>query len=202
MLRTTRAARRTALLAAVAALTLTACGSDGGGSRSSKKGGGTSADEQERKPKTLVLGQTADEPDEETTKKGTTKFDVAAKRVVLGKPGDLADASSDPEQFKGKIPAWLYVDYTHVGGASLEASTGTDWGITVAGGERGRPLLMLLGGLPSTPDDCREDTAVGVLKKGQTETLCQPFVIPEGKKVTEVLLNRGFHSEPTRWRVK
>ncbi|MCT2589556.1 hypothetical protein LHJ74_06395 [Streptomyces sp. N2-109] len=205
MLRNTTVLSRTAVLAATAVLALTACGSGDGGSgkKDRRNGGDASSAAGDGKPQKLSMGETADKPTEVTSDNRTGKFEVAAKKVVLGKPGDLSEASSDPKKFTGQVPAWLYVEYTHVGGDSpADASTATDWGITTTGGVRGRPLMMLMGDLPSTPDDCRDADTVGAFKKGQTETLCQVYVVPEKMKIEEAQLNRGFHSPPTTWTMK
>jgi hypothetical protein len=198
--------RRAVALAAVAVLALTGCDASDAGGRKARGGssdaGGDASGVQENKERPLRMGRAAAEPVEITRDDRTGKFRVAVRKVVLGKAADLAEGTSDPKKFRGQVPAWVYIDFEHVGGeAPATVSTAGDWGVTVRGGERGRPLIMMLGDLPATPADCKGASSYEPFTAGQKDTVCQVFVVPEGKTVDKVQLSRGFHSEPTTWTV-
>ncbi|THA25675.1 hypothetical protein E4198_14055 [Streptomyces sp. RKND-216] len=218
MQRTTRMLRNTALLAATATalVSMAACtpgdsggdkskgGSESSGSESSGSDSGTgSSGKSEAKTDggMLRLGETAAEPTEISSAKKTAEFRVTMEKVVMGEPGDL-DELDDAKKYAGKVPAWLYATYEHAGGDSpIELSTINDLGVTVEGGERGRPLILIMGELSAKPADCKESSDIGELASGQSGTVCQVFLVPEGKAVETALLSRGFTTAPTEWEV-
>jgi hypothetical protein len=222
MQRTARMLRSTALVAATATalVSLAACG-PGDGKSSKGRGGSSDSSSSDSshgdssgtgssgksKPKAktrsgmLRLGETAPEPTEMSSSTGKADFEVTMEKVVMGKPGDL-DELNDAEKYADKVPAWLYATYEHVGGASpMELSTISDLGLTVEGGEQARPLLLLMGELSAKPADCEETSDVGELASGERGTVCQVFLVPEGKQVETALLSRGFTTAPTEWEV-
>lgn len=217
MLHRKRLLRSAALVAAsaTAMVSLAACGSDDGSDadRKSDKGGGSAASgdpgSQESTPASepeggsdeLRLGDPAAETVEITRSDRTGEFQVTMEKVTVGKPGDL-DELNDKKDYEGKVPAWLYATYRHVGGDSpVELGSITDLGLTVEGGERARPLIILLGDLSAMPDDCVNSTDLEALKAGQSATVCKTFLVPADKDIETALLSRGFSSPPTQWRV-
>ncbi|WP_344530443.1 hypothetical protein [Streptomyces albiaxialis] len=194
----TSTVRRAACVAACAALALTATACDGG--KKSRGGGsdGGSSTQQDEKPKVLKLGQPAPEPQ---TFSGSKKaeFEVAPTKVTMGEPGDLADLDNQ-KTAKGKVPAWIYVKAKQVeGGTTKKPMIMSDFGAK-AGGASAKRLILLMGGLKATPKDCVDDDSV-TWTKGKTATVCQVYLVPQGKKIDEVLLSRGFTAEPQRWAV-
>lgn len=212
MLRNKRLLRRTAVLAATATalVSLAACGSGLGDSGKSRKGKGRSdsaaSDTSKSKKKSkseaggLELGDTASEPVPITLSNKTGEFEVTMEKVVVGKPGDLDQLNGDEGEYDGKVPAWLYATYEHVGGDSPAEISSTDLGMTMEGGDRARPLIVI-GRLSATPEDCVGSNAVGAVKAGERATICQVFIVPEGEAVDEALLSRGFSAPPTEWDV-
>ena len=198
--RVATAVRRGICVAACAALALTVTACDGG---KKSRGGGSHGDgsstSQDEKPKVLKLGQAA--PDLQTFKGGKkpAKYRITPTKVSMGKPGDLADLD-DQKTAKGKVPAWIYVKVQHAEGPSeKEPMIMSDIGAK-AGGASAKRLIMLMGDLKATPKDCvdEDDTT---WTKGKTETICDVYLVPEGKTIDEVLLSRGFTAEPQRWSV-
>lgn len=210
--------RSAALVAAgvTAMVTLAACGSDGDsdGGRKGKGSGESSSDnaadsqpggsEESEDPAgeegNLQLGEASSEPVKISRSDKTGEFEVTMEKVVMGKPGDL-DELKEKEEYKGKVPAWLYATYKHVGGDEPAQLSSNDLGLMVEGGEQARPLLILMGGLSATPDDCTSATSVEPLKAGESATVCRLFVVPEDEKVDTALLSRGFTTPPTKWDV-
>jgi hypothetical protein len=218
MLRTYTLLRRTALLAAgaTAMVSLAACGSsDEGSAKSGEDKGSTSGsdtstsetkpeDSGKDGPKTesapLQLGEAAAESVEVTRSDKTGEFRVSIEKVTLGKPGDL-DELKDKKKYEGKRPAWLYATYKHVGGdAPAELSAG-DLGLTVEGGDQARPLMILLGGLSATPEDCVKAGDIEPLKSEESATVCRLFLVPETKGLETAQVSRGFTTRPTEWEI-
>ncbi|MFG3258280.1 hypothetical protein [Streptomyces sp. NPDC048172] len=195
---TSTAVRRAVCVAACAALALTVTACEGG---KKNRGGGSHGDsstQQDEKPQVLKLGQPAPEPQTFSGAK-KAKFEVAAAKVTMGKPGDLADLD-DQKTAKGKVPAWIYVKAKQVeGGAVKKPMIMSDFGAKASGASAKR-LIMIMGELKSTPKDCVDGDDVA-WTKGKTQTICDVYLVPEGKKIDEVLLSRGFTAEPQRWTV-
>ncbi|WP_049716919.1 hypothetical protein [Streptomyces caatingaensis] len=207
-----RTTKKTALgvVAAVAALALTACGGSGSSDAadaakpSDGKKSGASAKPAEKADgttsETLRAGRPAAEEQELESDKKTGKFTVTGQRVVMGRPEDLKGSEEDEKKYKGKTVAYVYLSARLTGGAApmKPPMIVTDIG-ALTEGDQPATRLMVIGSLPGTPSDCRDEDYTKPWNKGEERTLCQPFVVPQGKKVTHITFMRGFSKEPLKW---
>ncbi|MGI5339993.1 hypothetical protein ACQEVS_22650 [Streptomyces sp. CA-181903] len=197
---TAAAPRRAALTAGavVAALALTACGSSGDSSDKGHSGkpGDAKAD---AGAKELAAGQPSPEEQELESDKKKGNFVVTGQKVVMGKPESL-QGGSDAAKFAGKTVAFAYLKAKLADGDSpmKPPMMTTDIGTLVEGNGPGTPLLTI-GTLPGTPDDCQGQDYSKPWQKGEERTICRPFVVPQGKKVTHITYRRGFYKEPLKW---
>ncbi|MCX4824550.1 hypothetical protein OG883_32780 [Streptomyces sp. NBC_01142] len=195
---TTRRSARTAGTA-LALLLLAACGTSTGpnGDSAEKPSKASSAPE-----KPLRVGQPSRETVELDSKGKTGKFTITPQRVVVGKAADL-DELDDPK-YKGWAPAWVYVNAKLVGGDA--PMTGpmvmSDVGVLIEGDLPVQQLLILGLDLSSKPADCEDDDPDAPWQKGEDHTRCAPFLVPEGKTVTNVTYSRGYYQPPLKWAVK
>ncbi|MVO83597.1 hypothetical protein GPA10_02170 [Streptomyces sp. p1417] len=207
--RTTQYRRRLGLVA-VAGLTavcLAACGSGSGKkSRSHGSGGAAGASESSAAPKGLKLGQAG--PVQEISKyKKTGEFSLTPTKVALGKPEDL-DELNDKKKYKDLKVAWIYVKAQHVGGSAVKEPTV----MSDVSGETsaGRPAtkFILIGDLSSRPTDCvgndgrKSLEGDDIWKKGETRTVCEPYLIPADATLKAVTYSQGFYKEPIKWAVR
>lgn len=202
---TAAAPRRAALTAGavVAALALTACGSSGHAADKGKSGDAKADTKADTKAdagaKELPAGQPSPEEQELESDKKKGKFVVTGQKVVMGKPESL-QGGSDAKKFAGKTVAFAYLTakLADADAPMRPPMVTTDIGTLVQGGEPGRPLITI-GQLPGTPADCESADYGKAWKKGEERTFCQPFVVPQGKKVTHITYRRGFYKEPLKW---
>ncbi|MBH1937061.1 hypothetical protein I5Q34_22800 [Streptomyces sp. AV19] len=201
-----RTTKKTALaaMAAFTALTLAAC--DGSSSDDGKKTGASAkpdksaaAKTDDLKSETLKAGQPASEEQEfGNDKKG--KFTVTGQRIVMGKPEDLKGGKEDEKKYAGKTVAYVYLSARLSGG---DAPMKPPMMITNVGalteGDQPATRLMVIGSLPSTPSDCKDEDYTKTWNKGEERTFCQPVVVPQNQKVTRITFRRGFYKEPLKW---
>lgn len=203
--------RRRLGLAAVATLTavsLAACGGGSGkksGSGGSDKGSSGASGSTEA-PKNLKLGQAG--PVQEITKYDKTgKFSLTPTKVTLGEPEDL-DELDDKKKYKDLKVAWIYVKAQHVGGSAVKQPIV----MSDVSGEtsKGQPAtkFLLIGDLSSRPADCRGNDAAKSLegddiwKKGETRTVCEPYLIPADATLKAVTYSQGYYKAPIKWAVR
>ncbi|MEU5684733.1 hypothetical protein DEJ48_15190 [Streptomyces venezuelae] len=202
--------RRRLGLAAVATLTavsLAACGGSGkkSGSGGSDKGSSGASGSTEA-PKNLKLGQAG--PVQEITKYDKTgKFSLTPTKVTLGEPEDL-DELDDKKKYKDLKVAWIYVKAQHVGGSAVKQPIV----MSDVSGEtsKGQPAtkFLLIGDLSSRPADCRGNDAAKSLegddiwKKGETRTVCEPYLIPADATLKAVTYSQGYYKAPIKWAVR
>ncbi|MEV0257329.1 hypothetical protein AB0H82_24125 [Streptomyces sp. NPDC050732] len=204
--RTTPCRRRIGLaaLAAVTALSLAACG--GGSGKKSRSGGAGGSAEASRAPKDLKLGQAG--PVQEITKyEKTGTFSLTPTKVTLGKPADL-DELNDRKKYKDLKVAWIYVKAKHVGGSAVkEPMVMSDVSGETSAGEPATKFL-LIGDLSSRPSDCVGNDGAKSLegddiwKKGETRTVCEPYLIPADATLKAVTYSQGYYKEPIKWAVR
>ncbi|MFK4069698.1 hypothetical protein [Streptomyces sp. NPDC029674] len=204
--RTTPYRRRMGLaaLAALTAVSLAACG--GGSGKKGRSGGSGGSSGASEAPKDLKLGQAG--PVQEITKyKKTGKFSLTPTKVTLGKPADL-DELKDEKKYKDLKVAWIYVKAEHVGGSAVKQPMV----MSDVSGETsaGRPAtkFILIGDLSSRPSDCVGNDGTKSLggddiwKKGETRTVCEPYLIPADATLKAVTYSQGYYKEPIKWAVR
>ncbi|MBW5420782.1 hypothetical protein GKQ77_04245 [Streptomyces sp. BG9H] len=202
--RTTHSRRRIGLaaLAALSVVSLAACGG-GGGKKKDGAGGGSEASEA---PKSLKVGQAG--PVQEITKyEKIGRFSLTPTKVTLGKPADL-DELDAKEKYEGLKVAWIYVKAKHVGGSAVKQPMV----MSNVGGETsgGKPAteFILIGDLSSRPSDCVGDDGrksldgEDIWKKGETRTVCEPYLIPAAATLKAVTYSQGYYKEPIKWAVR
>lgn len=204
--RTTRYRRRIGLaaLAALTALSVAACG--GGSGKKSRSGGSDGAAESSQAPKHLKLGQAG--PVQEITKyEKTGTFSLTPTKVTLGKPADL-DELNDQKKYKDLKVAWIYVKAAHVGGSAVkEPMVMSDVSGETSAGEPATKFI-LIGDLSSRPADCVGDDGrksregEDIWKKGETRTMCEPYLIPADATLKAVTYSQGYYKEPIKWAVR
>lgn len=198
---------------ATALVSLAACGpGDSGKGRKGKSGSDSSSSDSsgssssgtgssKKKPKTgsdtLQLGEAATETLEIEESGDKAEFQITMEKIVTGKAADLSGLQGDKKDYEGKVPAWLYSTYKHVGGAAPFETISVDANMMMDGGQPATPLI-LIGDLPAKPKDCVEISDVK-FQQGDSKTVCKIFLVPEGEQVEEVQLSRGFSSPPTTW---
>ncbi|QEV21600.1 hypothetical protein [Streptomyces alboniger] len=204
--RTTRYRRHIglAVLATLTAVSLAACG--GGSGKKSRSGGAGGSSESSEAPKNLKLGQAG--PAQEITRyEKTGKFSLTPTKVTLGKPADL-DELNDKKKYKDLKVAWIYVKAEHVGGSAVKEPMvmGNVSGETSAG--EPATQFLLIGDLSSRPSDCLGNDGTKSLgsddiwKKGETRTLCEPYLIPADTTLKAVTYSQGYYKEPIKWAVR
>jgi hypothetical protein len=151
--------------------------------------------------KPLRIGQPSHQTVELNGNGKTGKFTITPQRVVVGKAADL-DELEDPK-YKGWAPVWVYVNAKLVGGDA--PMTGpmvmSDTGVLLAGDVPVQRLLILGLDLSSKPADCEDDDPDALWQKGEDHTRCVPFLVPEGKAITNVTFSRGYYQPPLKWTV-
>ncbi|AZM51707.1 hypothetical protein DMA15_03205 [Streptomyces sp. WAC 01529] len=203
--RTTHSRRRIglAVLVTLSAVSLAACG---GGSGKKSGAGGAGASESSEAPKDLKLGQAG--PVQEITRyEKTGEFSLTPTKVTLGKPADL-DELDDKEKYEDLKVAWIYVKAKHVGGSAVkQPSVMSEVGGETSGGKPATEFI-LIGDLSSRPSDCvgndgrKSLDGEDIWKKGETRTVCEPYLIPAAATLKAVTYSQGYYKEPIKWAVR
>ncbi|MEU8824219.1 hypothetical protein [Streptomyces sp. NPDC048636] len=193
---------------AILALALTGCGSHGkkGSSAKSKKhksssshlSGGHRSGAKKSRPATSSLlrpGQSASRAFREDT--GVKPFyRIAAQKVDIGTNAEAKALVSDPADAKGKVPAVVYVTYTHVTGPEVpEFPRVGDYADVLAGGRRGTKVI----GVTKEPKGCADADEIKNWKDDQSYTLCNTFLVPEHPKSLRVTWTE-IGGDPFTWK--
>ncbi|MET9671225.1 hypothetical protein ABZY19_38925 [Streptomyces sp. NPDC006475] len=150
---------------------------------------------------TYRLGE-ASPPQEHTMQKykGST-FTVMPTKVETGTKADVAasglqlDASDGP-----KVPVYVSATLTHKSGKAMTVGDlDDDMVVRTDKDERARSLIVLVG--RATWPNCPAADAEKQLSAGQSESICNVFLIPQGQKPAAVELTQGFTAAPLEWPV-
>ncbi|WP_414168712.1 hypothetical protein ACMATS_21095 [Streptoverticillium reticulum] len=172
-----------------------------GGSSSSVSGGHPNSAGDDKPQKPLKLGQPSAEAQTVERSGKAGKFTITPQKVVMGKPSDL-DELKDKDKYAGRTIAWVYVNAKLVGGDApvqgpmIMTSVGT-----LSGSAPGTKLLVMFGDLSSRPSDCKSEDLDATWQKGDEHTLCTPYLVPDGQKLTTVTYSRGWYKDPLKWTV-
>ncbi|WUB11815.1 hypothetical protein OG528_22585 [Streptomyces platensis] len=199
MLHKKTALLRAAAPVAVLALALTACGgnkksaiaTDDAPKTKTEKGSSAPADSGE-----LKAGQGGTGKFKEDS--GTITYEVAAQKVHVSTEAETKKLVSDPKRAKGLVAATAWVKYTNKGGGVVKESPDVaDESEIYADGQRGG---LLIGAAEDGPG-CEDTLDIENWKAGQSHTICQTYMIPQGAKSVEVhWAGEGQSGSPLVWK--
>ncbi|WP_229816148.1 hypothetical protein [Streptomyces lucensis] len=135
------------------------------------------------------------------TSKGAA-FTVTPTKVTTGSKADMDKSglqrgkNDDP-----KIPVYVWATFAHKSGKTMAVGDMDDGLIIRTDKDQRTRALIVLMGQAKWPD-CPAFDRDKQLHAGQSENICQVFLIPEGQKAAAVELSQGFTSEPLQWPVK
>jgi hypothetical protein len=66
-------------------------------------------------------------------------------------------------------------------------------------GQRTKALIVLMG--QATWPNCPASDTEKQLSGGQSEKICNVFLVPEGQKASAVELTQGYYNDPLKWPV-
>ncbi|MEU1404784.1 hypothetical protein ABZ471_20845 [Streptomyces sp. NPDC005728] len=108
---------------------------------------------------------------------------------------DQSGLEQDPTK-RPTVPVYVRANLSHKSGKPMKVGDmTTDLMIN-----RTKALIVLMG--EATWPDCPPFGTEKKLSAGQSQTVCQVFLIPAGEKPAEVQLWQGFYNDPVRWRVQ
>ncbi|MET8690181.1 hypothetical protein ABZV77_38840 [Streptomyces sp. NPDC004732] len=191
-----KTALRVAAPAAVLALALTACGGGDDKKSDDKKADAPSSQNKPAEPSTLKAGETT--TGEVKEEKGNVTYDVAAEKIDVGTAAETKKLVSDPKQAKGLVVATAHMKITHKAGAPLTDTPNVAETTEIyADGTRGG---LLIGAAEDAPG-CEDELELEGWKKGETHTLCETYLIPEGSKDLEVRWSAKEDGKQIAWKV-
>jgi hypothetical protein len=186
-----------ALGALILAVALSGCGDSGTGKKEvSDSGAAATGDNASDGKTTYRLGE-ASPPQEHTMQKykGST-FTVTPTKVETGTEADLeASGLQLDESDSSKVPVYVSATLTHKSGKAMAVGDlDDDLIVRTDKDERTRPLIVLMGQAkwPKCPSTDTEEQ----LGAGQSESICNVFLIPKGQKPAAVELTQGFTAAP------
>ncbi|MFJ6650991.1 hypothetical protein ACIQPS_35840 [Streptomyces sp. NPDC091290] len=184
------------------AVALSGCGDSGTGSKEPNSGTAATGDTASGGNTTYRLGE-ASPPQKQTMQKykGST-FTVTPTKVKTGTKADLKASGLQLDESDGsRVPVYVTVTLTHNSGKSMAVGD-LDDGLVVRTDkdERIRSLIVLVG--QAKWPNCPPVDTEKQLKAGQSASICNVFLIPQGEKPAAVELTQGFTTAPLEWLVK
>jgi transcription elongation factor len=183
------------------AVALSGCNDSGSGK--DRAGSGTrAAASKAPESKTYRLGE-ASPPQESTMQasKGAT-YTVTPTAVRTGTTADVKksglqlDASDGPQ-----VPVYVRATLAHKSGKAMAVGDmDDDLVVKTDKGQRARAVIVLMG--QATWPDCPAPDTDKTLSAGQSEAICNVFLVPAGQKAAAVELTQGYYSDPLEWPVK
>ncbi|MFE9966453.1 hypothetical protein [Streptomyces sp. NPDC005525] len=164
------------------------------------KGGSSSGSSQSKT--SYRLGE-ASPPQESTMQKyKDSKYTVTPTKVQTGTTADMDNSGLEKDKDEApKVPVYVWATLTHKSGGAMEVGDmDDDLVVKTDKGERTRAVIVLMG--EAKWPDCPAPDTGKKLSAGQSEKICQAFLIPEGQKATAVELSQGFNADPLEWPVK
>ncbi|MEW1685751.1 hypothetical protein [Streptomyces sp. NPDC093594] len=133
--------------------------------------------------------------------KGST-FTVTPTEVKTGTRADLEASGLELDQSGGAmLPVYVSATLTHKSGKPMAvADLDDDLVVRTDKDERTRSLIVLMG--QATWPDCPAQDTEKRLSAGQSESICNVFLIPQGQKPAAVELTQGFTAAPLEWTVR
>jgi hypothetical protein len=191
-----------ALGALILAVALSGCGDSGTGNKDlSDSGAAATGDNASDGKTTYRLGE-ASPPQEHTMQKykGST-FTVTPTKVETGTKADLeASGLQLDESDNSKVPVYVSATLTHKSGKAMAVGDlDDDLIVRTDKDERARSLIVLMG--QAKWPNCPSADTEKQLSAGQSESICNVFLIPQGQKAAAVELTQGFTAAPLEWPV-
>jgi hypothetical protein len=192
----------TAMGALILAVALSGCGESGTGNKDlSDSVAAATGDSATDGKTTYRLGQ-ASPPQEHTMQKykGST-FTVTPTKVQTGTKADLDASGLQLDESDGsKVPVYVSATLTHRGGKAMAVGDlDDDLLVRTDKDERARSLIVLMG--QAKWPNCPSADTEKQLSAGQSESICNVFLIPQGQKPAAVELTQGFTAAPLEWPV-
>ncbi|WP_406447430.1 hypothetical protein OG782_01230 [Streptomyces sp. NBC_00876] len=162
-------------------------------------GGGNSGSDSSKEKTTYRLGE-ASPPQESTMQKSKdSKFTVTPTKVETGTKADMDKSGLDKNKDDGpQVPVYVWATVTHKSGKAMEVGDmDDDLVVKTDKGERTKALIVIMG--EATWPNCPAPDTAKRLSPGQSEKICQAFLIPEGQKAAAVQLSQGFYKDPLEW---
>jgi hypothetical protein len=148
------------------------------------------------------LGE-ASPPQESTMQasKGAT-YTVTPQKVRMGTEADVEASGVQLDNSDGpQVPVYVSATLTHKSGKAMTVGDmDDDLVVATDKGQRTKALIVLMG--QAKWPDCPAADTEKQLKAGQSEDICNVFLVPAGQKATAVELTQGFYSDPLKWPVK
>ncbi|MFD0444906.1 hypothetical protein ACFQ10_24570 [Streptomyces indonesiensis] len=111
-------------------------------------------------------------------------YRIAAQKVDIGTAAEAKALVSNPADAEGKVPAVVYVKYTHVRGATVkEYPRVGDYAEVYADGRRGAKVT----GTAGRPKGCADSDEIKNWRNGQSYLLCNTFLIPARARSVKVM---------------
>lgn len=202
--------RKTALLRAAApvailALALTACGPDDSSDKGSKDSkADTSQEDRAEEPQQdegpWTVGETAPGTHKFELSDKKADLEITAKKVGTGTNADLLAAGLKKDDVKTMYPVFVHFEYTvKKADKPLEdADFNLKARVIGEGNAQGRKLITI--GAADIKGGCPEKEDI-TWKQGDTHTLCNTYLMDEGKDVKQVAW-AGNLTDPLLWNVK
>jgi hypothetical protein len=183
------------------AVALTGCG--GSASGKSQGGAGVKASGDKADTQTSYRLGEASPPQESTMQasKGAT-YTVTPQKVRMGTEADVKASGVQLDKSDGpQVPVYVSATLTHKSGKAMTVGDmDDDLVVATDKGQRTKALIVLMG--QAKWPDCPAADTEKQLSAGQSEDICNVFLIPAGQKATAVELTQGFYNEPLKWPVK
>ncbi|MEU6731250.1 hypothetical protein ABZ917_46715 [Nonomuraea wenchangensis] len=151
--------------------------------------------------KSFRLGETSPVQTSTMRKHSGATFTITPTEVKTGTKADIDNSGLKKAKEDGsQIPVYVRMTLTHKSGAPMEIGD-MDNNVIVRTdkGHRARALILLLG--KAQWPDCPAPDLEKMLKPGQSENMCNAFLIPEGHKAAAVEITQGYYKEPLEWQV-
>ncbi|MFJ4623642.1 hypothetical protein [Streptomyces sp. NPDC088812] len=170
---------------------LAGCTGVGSGSSDAQPSGGASTSRT-----TLRLGEASPVQESVASASKGARYTVAVTQVQTGTEADMDNSGLEQDATdQPTIPVYVRATLSHKGGKAMRiGDMTTDLMIN-----RTRALIVIMG--RATWPDCPLFDTEKKLSAGQSEKVCQVFLIPAGEKPAAVELWQGYYNDPLRWLV-
>ncbi|WP_331725908.1 hypothetical protein [Streptomyces sp. NBC_00470] len=149
----------------------------------------------------LRLGQPTPSPQPLSRFDRTGLFTLTPEKVVAAQSTAGGPATLGRDRHDGQRVVWVYVRARQAGGHPVTGPmllAGID--VETSRGGIGSRLISV-DPVPGAPVDCTGDSANAEWRRGDTRTVCAPYLIPDDSTVARVLYSPVSSGRTLAWRV-
>jgi hypothetical protein len=133
--------------------------------------------------------------------KGAT-WTVTPTKVQTGTKAEVDNSGVQLDKSDGlQVPVYVWATLTHKSGKSMAVGDmDDDLVVATDKGQRAKALIVLMG--QAKWPNCPASDTEKQLSAGQSEKICNVFLVPEGQKASAVELTQGYYNDPLKWPIK